>query len=71
MFQSFIFRIPERIKKYYSPFLLGIEALLSPFQTKYFSACGIWKWEKLPVDIYIYNNSEKIPVEKNKKSSGT
>ncbi len=43
---TLILRIPQRIKRYYTPFLLKIEFFLSRFQTKTFSCFIVGQWQK-------------------------
>ncbi|MDX2190219.1 MAG: class I SAM-dependent methyltransferase [Bacteroidota bacterium] len=46
VFNSFIFRIPIRIKKYYAPLLLNLDKLMSPIFNKYLSCITICQWQK-------------------------
>lgn len=43
---SLIFRIPERLKPLYSPFLLRLESLISRFQNKRTSCFVVGQWQK-------------------------
>lgn len=43
---SLIFRIPERLKPLYSPFLLRLESLISKFQNKRTSCFVVGQWQK-------------------------
>ena len=46
VFNSMIFRIPARIKRYYSPALLKCEAFINSFQGKRWSCFVIGQWKK-------------------------
>lgn len=43
---SLIFRIPARMKKYYSPVMMKLESVISRLQTKLTSCFAVTQWEK-------------------------
>jgi SAM-dependent methyltransferase len=43
---SMVFRVPIRLKKLYSPLMLGIEGLIERFQGKLLSCIAIGQWRK-------------------------
>jgi SAM-dependent methyltransferase len=44
---SMVFRIPQSIKKLYSPLLLRLEAVIERFQNRRFSCMTVARWRKL------------------------
>ncbi len=48
VFNSLIFRIPLKLKGMYSPLLLWMERVISPFQGKVFSCYATSQWKKKP-----------------------
>ena len=48
VFNSMIFRVPLRLKRYYAPPLLALEGLIGRLQGKQLSCFSISQWRKLP-----------------------
>ena len=48
VFNSMIFRVPQRLKRFYAPPLLALEGLMGRLQGKRLSCFSISQWQKLP-----------------------
>lgn len=47
VYNSYVFRMPLGLKKYYSPFLLWLEGLLDPLFGKFISCNAVGQWRKI------------------------
>jgi SAM-dependent methyltransferase len=46
VYNSYVFRVPLGLKKYYSPFLLWIDRLINPLQSRWSSCIAVCQWKK-------------------------
>jgi len=47
VYNSYVFRMPLWLKKYYSPFLLWLEGVCDPFFGKFLSCNAVGQWRKI------------------------